>query len=62
MKLPPVISDNFCDKDLATMSVEAPGAKATSKVTGLALGQSDCAQLDTLMQLPKMNPTNTRVR
>jgi len=24
----------------ATMSVEAPGAKATNKVTGLALGQS----------------------
>jgi hypothetical protein len=39
-KVTPVISDNFCVSERATMSVEAPGANATTKVTGLALGQS----------------------
>ena len=42
MKLPPVNSESFCVSDRATMSVEAPGAKATTKVTGLALGHSVC--------------------
>jgi hypothetical protein len=55
-KLPPVISDIFWDKDRATMSVDAPGAKATNKVTGLALGQSVCAQLERLKQAPKNKP------
>ena len=39
-KLPPVSSLSFCVKDRATMSDEAPGAKATKSVTGLALGHS----------------------
>jgi hypothetical protein len=62
MKLPPVISDIFCDNDLATMSVDAPGANATNKVTGLALGHSDCAQLVALIQLPSIKQPHNFVR
>jgi hypothetical protein len=60
MKLPPVSSDNFCDNERATMSVEAPGAKATNKVTGLFLGQSDCADTDKLKQPNPSVAINTR--
>ena len=40
MKLPPVSSPSFWAKALATVSVDEPAAKATTMVTGLALGQS----------------------
>jgi hypothetical protein len=56
MKLPPVISFNFWVSDRATMSVEAPGAKATTKLTGLALGHSLCAQLVICMHAKRLHP------